>query len=102
MPAVILSGRLVVGREAERLEAVVSDLVKQGQVRMVFDMSTLDYADSAGIGAIVSCLTHVKKAGGDLRIAGANPRIVRLFKMTGVDSLMALYPTVQEATAAAK
>jgi anti-sigma B factor antagonist len=96
---IAVSGRLVFGREVERLETVVKDLLKQGQVKLVFDLSALDYVDSSGIGTIVSCLTDIKKAGGELRAAGANPRIQRLLTITGVDKLLALYPTVAEATA---
>jgi anti-sigma B factor antagonist len=96
---ITISGRLVFGREAERLESVVSDLLKNGQTRFVFDISTLEYVDSSGIGTIVSCLTQIKQAGADLRVAGASPRIKRLFTMTGVDKLLTLYPSVAEATA---
>lgn len=65
----------------------------------MFDVTALDYVDSSGIGTIVSCLTHIKKAGSELRTAGANPRIQRLLTMTGVDKLLAQYPTVAEAAA---
>jgi anti-sigma B factor antagonist len=94
---VTISGRLVLGKDEERLETVTGDLIKQGQKKFVYDISALDYADSSGIGTLVSCLTNIKKAGGDLRMAGANVRMMRLFQMTGVQSLMALYPTVVEA-----
>jgi anti-sigma B factor antagonist len=96
---VTLSGRLVFGKEVERLESVVKDLVQNGQKKVIFDASGLEYADSSGIGTLVSCLTQIKNAGGDLRLAGANPRIRRLLNMTGVDKLMPLYPTLAEATA---
>jgi anti-sigma B factor antagonist len=96
---VTLSGRLVFGRDVERLESLVKDALAQGRSRLVFDASALDYVDSSGIGAIVSCLTEVKKAGGDLRLAGANPRVQRLFNMTGVDKLLRTYANVSEAAA---
>jgi anti-anti-sigma factor len=96
---VTLSGRLTLGREVDRLEAVVEGLVKQGQKKFVFDASALDYADSAGLGTLVSCLTHIKKSGGDLRMAGVNPRVLRLLQMTGVDTVLTLYPSVAEAAA---
>jgi len=94
---VTVTGRLTLGRDVERLEAVVDELLKQGQKKFIFDASALDYADSAGIGAVVACLTHIKKAGGDMRMAGANARVRRLFQMTGVDQLLSLYSTVAEA-----
>ena len=99
VPVVALSGRLTFGRETERLEALVKEYLAQGRGKMVFDLSALDYTDSSGIGALVSCLTQIRKSGGDLRLAGVNARIQRLFKMTGVDQLLALYPTVTEAAA---
>jgi anti-sigma B factor antagonist len=95
---VTVSGRLVLGVDEERLETVVNELLEQERKKIVFDISALDYADSSGIGTLVACLTHIKNASGDLRMAGANPRMRRLFRMTGVDSLMSLYPTVSEAT----
>jgi len=94
---VTVTGRLTLGRDVERLEAVVDELLKQGQKKFILDASALDYADSAGIGTVVACLTHIKKTGGDMRMAGANARVLRLFQMTGVDQLLSLYPTLAEA-----
>ena len=54
---------------------------------------------NAAIGTLVSCLTQAKKAGSELRLAGANPRIVRLFSMTGVDKLLPVYSSLAEAAA---
>jgi anti-anti-sigma regulatory factor len=34
-----------------------------------------------------------------LKVVGANQRIKRIFSMTGIDSLMQMFPTLTEATA---
>jgi anti-anti-sigma factor len=47
----------------------------------------------------VACLTPIKKAGGEMRLAGVNPRVQRLFQLTGIDNLMTVFPTVADATA---
>jgi len=94
-----ISGRLVFGREVDRLESTIAELLRDGRSKIVFDLSALDYVDSSGIGTLVACLTQIKKAGGDLRTAAANTRINRLFTMTGVDKLLSLYPSVTEASA---
>jgi anti-sigma B factor antagonist len=99
MAVVTVSGRLVLGRDVELLETAVKNLIEQGRKRIVFDIATLDYVDSSGIGAMVSCLTHLRKSGGDLRLAGANARIQKLFKLARVDELLSMYPTVAEAAA---
>jgi anti-sigma B factor antagonist len=96
---VAVSGRLVLGKEVDRLEAVLSGLLAEGACKFVFDLAALDYADSAGIGTLVSCLTQIKKSGGEMRVAGANQRVTRLFQLTGINHLLPLYPSVAEAAA---
>jgi anti-sigma B factor antagonist len=96
---VAVSGRLALGGETERLEAAVNKLLAQDLKRIVLDIAALDYVDSSGVGMLVSCLTKVKKAGGEFKVAGANPRIRRIFSMTGVEGMMPLFETVAAATA---
>ncbi len=96
---VSVSGRLTLGREVEQLESAVAEQLANGRKKVVIDLSTLDYADSSGIGTMVSCLTQVKQAGGELRLAGVNPRLLKMFKMTGVDALVPIFPTVADAAA---
>jgi anti-anti-sigma factor len=96
---VTITGRLAMGAETERLDATVKSLLQKDQKKFVLDITTLDYVDSSGIGMLVSCLTNVKKAGGELKLAGANPRIRRIFSMTGVDTMMPMFDTLADATA---
>ena len=96
---ITISGRLAMGGETERLDAAVKGLIQKEQKNFIFDISKLDYVDSSGIGMLVSCLTNVRKAGGELKVVGANPRIRRIFAMTGVDTMMPLFNTMAEATA---
>ena len=96
---VTIAGRLAMGGETERLDATVKGLLQQDQKRFVLDITTLDYVDSSGLGMLVSCLTNVKRAGGELKLAGANPRIRRILAMTGVDTMMPMFDTLAAATA---
>jgi anti-sigma B factor antagonist len=96
---VTVTGRLAMGGETERLDAAVKSLLQRDQKKFVLDITLLDYADSSGIGMLVSCLTNVRKAGGELSLAGANPRIKRILDMTGVGNMMPLFDTLAAATA---
>jgi anti-sigma B factor antagonist len=96
---IAISGRLTFGPDAERLESMVKELAAQGGRKFVFDVSELHYTDSSGVGALVACLTEIRRTGGEMRLAGASPRILRILAMTGVDKLMQLYPTVDAAVA---
>jgi len=96
---ITISGRLALGGETEKLDAALTKLLSQDHKTVVLDISGLDYVDSSGVGMLVSCLTKLKKAGGEMKVAGANPRIRRIFSMTGVESMMSMYDTVAAATA---
>jgi anti-sigma B factor antagonist len=96
---ITISGRLALGGETEKLEAAVGKLLAEGGKTVVLDITSLDYVDSSGVGMLVACLTKVRKAGGEFKVAGANPRIRRIFTMTGVEGMMSLFDTVSAATA---
>ena len=97
--AITISGRLALGGETEKLDAALTKLLAADHKTVVLDITGLDYVDSSGVGMLVSCLTKLKKAGGEMKVAGATPRIRRIFSMTGVEGLMSLYDTVAAATA---
>jgi anti-sigma B factor antagonist len=96
---IVISGRLALGGETEKLEAAVTKLIGQQHKSIILDISTLDYVDSSGVGMLVSCLTTTRKSGGEMKVAGANPRIRRIFTMTGVETMMPLFDSVAAATA---
>lgn len=68
---------------------------------LIFDISQVPYMDSAGLGLLVNFYVASQKHGRKMAVAGATSRIVTLFEMTKVDSLLKLYPTVEDAEKAA-
>jgi len=93
-----ISGRLA-GRDSDQMESLVKDLLAGGGRKFVFDMSSLEYTDSMGVGAMVACLTRIRRTGGELRLACAKPRVQHILALTGVDKLVVCYPTVDDAVA---
>ena len=97
---VTLTGRMVLGNELQRLEQAIDDLVKKQQKKIVFDLAHVDYIDSSGLGVLVSCMSKAKAAGGQLRVAGISDRVMKLFKMTRLDSTLRIDATVEAACSA--
>jgi anti-anti-sigma factor len=60
-------------------------------------MSGVTHADSAAIGAIVKCFTKLKRANGALRIACAQPMVDYSLKLTKVDRVIDIFPSVDQA-----
>ncbi|MFO7895644.1 MAG: STAS domain-containing protein [Candidatus Cloacimonadales bacterium] len=48
----------------------------------VFDCSELEFIDSSGLGALLSCLKNATKENGDLYIANLQPKPRMLFEIT--------------------
>jgi anti-sigma B factor antagonist len=97
MAVLEMRGSIHCGPECARLEREVDVLIADRQTLVIFDMTGVTHADSAAIGSIVRCLTKLKRAGGGLRIAGAQDMIDHSLKLTKVDRLIQMLPTVDQA-----
>jgi anti-sigma B factor antagonist len=95
-----IKGSMHTGPDCMRLVKEIDSLISVKETRVIFDLAELTHADSAAIGALVRCLSNLKKAGGALRIAAAHPMIVHSLQLTKVDKLVEMFPTVQQAAAA--
>jgi anti-sigma B factor antagonist len=62
----------------------------------VLDMSGVPYMDSAGMGAIVNFYVHCQKEGTQLVVAGVSDRVMELFKLTKVDTVIPIRASCQE------
>jgi len=66
---------------------------------IVFDCSGLEFIDSSGLGAIVSCLRRALELQGDLRLAGLGPKVSLIFELTKAKQLFSMYPDTSSAVA---
>jgi len=88
-----ITGRIKIGREGKQLEGAVDSLVSGERKKVIFDLTGVTHIDSTGIRIIVMSAGQVKKAGGELRLAGANGHVEQALKMTHVDQIVGLHPT---------
>jgi anti-sigma B factor antagonist len=94
-----IAGRITLGRESKQLEWAVENLVGEGRKKVIFDIAGVTNVDSTGIGIIVMSSGKLKKAGGELRVAGASAHVGEVMKMTNVDQIVVLHPTTAAAAA---
>jgi anti-sigma B factor antagonist len=94
-----ITGRITLGRESKQLEWAVENLVGEGRKKVIFDLTGVTNVDSTGIGIIVMSAGKLKKAGGELRVAGATAHVEDVLKMTNVDQIVVLHPTTAAAAA---
>ncbi|ANT64901.1 STAS domain-containing protein [Prosthecochloris sp. CIB 2401] len=84
-----LNGRLDASNCSE-VHRVFSELLRQS-TSIVIDCTELEFLDSSGLGAIVSCLRKAIEAGGDLRLSGLSNNVALLFELTKAQRLFSIY-----------
>ena len=63
---------------------------------VVLDLSEVQFIDSSGLGAIVASMKHMGKAR-KLALAGLTPTVDRVFRLTRMDSVFSVFPTLEDA-----
>ena len=63
----------------------------------ILDLNDVPYMDSTGLGRIVGHFAHCRGKGVRMIAAGVSPRVLELFRMTKVDSVIPMTATVEEA-----
>ena len=94
-----MKGRIVLGNDAMTVEWELAELLKENQKKVVFDLAGVTVVDSTGVGIIVVCHAKLRKAGGELRLAGVNGMVADTLRLTSVDKLIKFYPSAEEAAA---
>ncbi|GAA4888475.1 STAS domain-containing protein [Actinomycetospora straminea] len=82
---------------APRLREVVATTVQGGRSRVVVDLSSTDFMDSSGLGALIAGLKTARQAGGDLRIASVPEQVQTVLSLTNLDRVLRPHGTVEQA-----
>jgi len=89
-------GRIVYRDEAAALSGVVGEMLHDGS-KVVLELSGVRAIDSAGIGELALLETWAQERNAELKCAGANAMVRTLLSLTNLDSVIALYPTLDAA-----
>jgi anti-anti-sigma factor len=80
--------------------AEVRQLVEDGARKLVIDLQTVTYIDSASIGCLMDIRRLLQEKGGVLRLSGLQPRVETMVSMTGVNKIIEIHREEASAVAA--
>lgn len=80
----------------ERLIALVDD----GWKRVVVDLEGVDFLDSTGLGVLVAVLKRLETAGGELRLVCTRSQLLKVFEITGLNTVFLVFDSLEAAIAA--
>lgn len=95
------SDHLVVQVMEDRIDAAsaisfkdrMRELVARGTGIVVLDLSRVRFLDSSGLGAVVAVM-KLLGPGRRLELAGLTPTVEKVFRLTRMDSVFVIHPTL--------
>jgi len=82
---------------AQELDELRREVLEQCDSRVIIDLSRVTKIDSAGLGQLMSCYSHLVRNRGELKVLNPGPEVKKMLEMTGISTLIPAFKTVQEA-----
>lgn len=92
-----ITGNVFAHGDGTRLADKVNSLRHQGYMRVVVDLGSVTYMDSAGLGELIHAYATMKKAGGALKLMRVEKRLHDLLTIT---KLVTIFETFDDEAAA--
>jgi anti-sigma B factor antagonist len=73
------------------------EVLRQQSVTTILDLTGVQYMDSAGLGVLVNSHVSHQKRGHRLVLVGVNDRVMELFRLTKVDTVLEIVPNLEGA-----
>ena len=90
-------GNLILS-DLEKARKFVKECIDSDEANeIIFDLSGVDFIDSAGIGFIVSIFKTIKSKNGKFAIAALKSKPREVFKLTRLDKIISIYENVETA-----
>ena len=80
------------------LEESLGELVERGSPRLVVDLTEVTFMDSTGLGLLIKALKWTRELDGSLKIVANTDKVLKVFRVTGLDGVLSLHETRAEAT----
>jgi anti-anti-sigma factor len=81
---------------APKLGEALNGELNSGRMRLVLDLSAVDYMSSAGLRELVNALKRARSQG-DLRLASPSERVLDVLEMAGLDEIFQIFHSQAEA-----
>jgi anti-sigma B factor antagonist len=94
-----LSGKITLGEGSVTIRDAVRDVLATGKNKILLNLGDVNYIDSSGIGELVSALTAVRNAGGELKLLQLTKKVKDLLQITKLYTVFDIYDIESEALA---
>lgn len=82
---------------APQLKEEIIALIDSGCARILVDLESVGFIDSSGLGVLVGGLRRAKEKDGAIRLVCTRDNVLKIFRITGLDKVFAIFPNAEEA-----
>lgn len=82
---------------APEFKECLSGPIDDGAARVIVDLSATTFIDSSSLGVLIGAHRRLKQRDGNLVVVCDNDTIVKTFRITGLDSVFTLVPSLDDA-----
>ena len=90
-------GKIMGGPESTALHDLLHELIDQKKSQVIIDLSRVDWMNSTGLGLLISGLTTLRKADGELKLANVTEKIQSLLTITKLITVFKTFDSVEDA-----
>jgi anti-sigma B factor antagonist len=94
-----LRGKMMGGPESQEFHEQLKAALSAGHKEVVLDLGGVEWMNSSGLGMLISALTTMRNAGGEMKLARVTNKIESLLVITKLNSVFDSHPTVASAAA---
>ena len=98
VPVIAVGGEIDVAT-APQLRECLHRVIAQGSSTVVIDLLAVTFLDSTALGVLVGALKRCRELGGELHVVVADPRIMKIFEITGLTNVFTITDSLQAAGA---
>ncbi|HEY2795312.1 MAG TPA: STAS domain-containing protein, partial [Micromonosporaceae bacterium] len=84
---------------APSLRSKIIALVEAGTKVLIVDLSHVEFLDSTGLGVLVGAQKRLRGVGGELGLVCDQERLLKIFRITGLDRVFSIYNSIESASA---
>lgn len=91
-----IQGDLIGDEVGPKLVEVVSDAIQDGAKIFVIDLKEVRYISSSGIGLLITMLTKMRNAGGEVYLTAPSEHVKKLLIITKLNNIFTVYDSVED------
>ena len=97
-----VSGRIAASESLDLTRLLEAHFADHEVRSIVLDLNGVDYMSSAGLGTVLWLRKRMREAKLGFAVFGLRARVAQVFKLSGLDRVVPVYPDLAAAEAAAK